>query len=673
MPLLAPNLDNRDFAKIVAEAKALIPRYAPEWTDHNESDPGITLIELFAWMTEMMIFRLNQVPERNYIEFLKLLGIELVPAHPAKAELTFKLSLPDLDIVPVPKGTQVAVSDSEGDEVLVFETDETLLALGASLAAVQSFDGFSYSVETKKNETGGQNFYPFGTFAREGSFLMLGFDSPKNFTSEQVNLMVYVYQQELIPEGQHCDLDVTQQPTIATLIWEYWDGRFWQSFNLDKDETRAFTRDGHIYFAGPGSGIRKKKFGEVEAELYWIRCRLGESGYEIAPRLEMILTNTVSATQARTIRDEVIGGSNGRPNQTFQLANKPVVVRDKAEDVLRGDKLAVKVTSLKLEVDEGLSFDGTSGSGDTFEVWQEVSDFFASGADDPHYILNRTTGEVRFGDGEHGRIPVANAANPNANIVAREYRYGGGKAGNAGAGAITDMQTSVQSVDSVTNKRAASGGSDEETVADAKLRAPREIKSKERAVTTEDFELLSRSTPGARVRRAKALPLVHPQFTGAQIPGAVTVIVVPDSDAPNPVPGPATLSLVCAHLNRHRLLTSEVYVIPPSYRKIQIEADIIARPEADLSEIKRGIEEGLTNYFHPLKGGATGTGWEFGGEIFYSEVYRIVIQMPGVARIRDNQLVIFLDDERQTFCRDVQINQGELLYSLGHDIKVAYA
>jgi len=301
-----------------------------------------------------------------------------------------------------------------------------------------------------------------------------------------------------------------------------------------------------------------------------------------------------------------------------------------------------------------------------------VSDFFDSGPDDPHFLLNRTTGEVRFGDGEHGRIPVANPANPNANIVAREYRYGGGKAGNTGAGTITDIQTSVLSVDSVTNKRAAFGGSDEETLTDAKLRAPREIKSKERAVTAEDFELLARQTPGARVRRAKALPLVHPQFTGAQIPGAVTVLVVPDSDAPNPVPGPATLALVCAHLNQHRLLTSEVYVIPPPYRKIQIEADIIAKPEADLSEIKRGVETGLTNYFHPLKGGLTGTGWEFGGEIFYSDVYRIVIQTPGVARLRDNQLVIFLDDERQTFCRDVQIRPGELLFSMGHDVRVAY-
>src|SRR5256885_10463742 len=133
MPLQAPNLDDRDYARIVSEAKTLIPRYAPEWTNFNESDPGITLVELFAWMTEMLIYRVNQVPERNYIEFLKLLGIELRPAQPARAELTFKLAKDDLDVVPVPKGTQVAVADSGGGEPLSFETTEGLIALCAEL------------------------------------------------------------------------------------------------------------------------------------------------------------------------------------------------------------------------------------------------------------------------------------------------------------------------------------------------------------------------------------------------------------------------------------------------------------------------------------------------------------------------------------------------------------
>ena len=89
---VTPNLDDRRYDDIVTEAKALITRYAPEWTNHNDSDPGITLIQLFAWMTDMQLFRLNQVPELNYIKFLELLGIELKPALPARAELTFTLA-----------------------------------------------------------------------------------------------------------------------------------------------------------------------------------------------------------------------------------------------------------------------------------------------------------------------------------------------------------------------------------------------------------------------------------------------------------------------------------------------------------------------------------------------------------------------------------------------------
>lgn len=663
MPLQAPNLDDRDFARIFAEARTLIPRYAPEWTDHNESDPGITMIQLFAWMTDMLIYRLNQVPERNHIEFLKLIGIELTPAQPAKAELTFKLAKDTVDNVIVPKGTQIAVADSGGGELLVFETEQSLVALGAKLKAIQSFDGFSYSVETKKNEAAGQFYYPFGAYAREGGALLLGFDSPVAFTSEQVNLAVYVYTQDLQPEGRHCDLDLGQLPVPATLVWEYWDGQFWHDFGLDKDETRAFTRSGHLYFSVPGDKLKKGKVGHVAESLYWIRCRLERTAYDVPPRLETLMTNTITATQALTMRDEVIGGSDGRPNQAFRVTNTPIVVRDKSVAVRRADGSVVDVTSLQLEVDEGQGF----------TVWQETSDFFASGADDTHFVLNRTTGEVRFGDGRHGRIPVANPANPSGNIVARHYRYGGGKRGNVGAATINGMQTFIQSVDSVTNLRAAYGGSDEETLEEAKLRAPRALKSKERAVTAEDFELLALQTPGARIRRAKALPLVHPQFTGAPIPGVVTVVVVPDSDAPKPVPGQATLSLVCAHLNKHRLLTSEVYVVPPTYRKVRVEADIMVKPEADLGEVKRGVEQALTKYFHPLKGGENGMGWAFGGEIYYSDVYRTVLQTTGVSRIRDNQLEILLDNERQVFCRDVPINIGELTYSEDHDIRVAYS
>src|SRR5438874_6750124 len=107
MSLPAPNLDDRRFQDIVDEAKRRITRYCPEWTDHNVSDPGIALIELFAWMTEMILYRLNQVPDKHYVKFLELMGIRLFAPVAARADLVFWLAAPLPSAVRIPIGTQV--------------------------------------------------------------------------------------------------------------------------------------------------------------------------------------------------------------------------------------------------------------------------------------------------------------------------------------------------------------------------------------------------------------------------------------------------------------------------------------------------------------------------------------------------------------------------------------
>ena len=140
MPLQPPILDDRDFDQLVQEAKARIPRYTPEWTNFNDSDPGITLVQLHAWLTETILYRLNKLPDLNYIKFLELLNIRPAPAVAAKAELTFilkKLSEPnDPLVVSIPSRSQIGVDDPDLEEDLVFETDRTLRALNASLATI---------------------------------------------------------------------------------------------------------------------------------------------------------------------------------------------------------------------------------------------------------------------------------------------------------------------------------------------------------------------------------------------------------------------------------------------------------------------------------------------------------------------------------------------------------
>jgi predicted phage baseplate assembly protein len=671
MPLTAPNLDNRQFADIVTEAKTLIPRYAPEWTNFNESDPGITLVELFAWMTEILVYRLNQVPDRNYIKFLQLIGIELKPAQPAKAELTFSLSRDDISTVIVPLGTQVAAASSSGQPV-IFETDQALIAIGSKLIAVQTFDGFGYTLQTKKNAVAGQWFYPFGPKPQPGNALLLGFQSSLSFPTEQINLAVSLFQDGLTPPVMKCG---TAIPPPATLVWEYWGGAQWQSINLDSDGTRAFSQAGHILFPGPGSAAKAAPFGNVTDNLYWIRARVESASYEMPPQISAIRTNTISATQAITFTDEVLGTSNGMPSQMFQVANTPLMVLDTPVQVTNSDGVKVSVTSLRLEIDEGL--------GQAFMVWQEVDDFLSSGPNDRVFTIDRNTGVITMGTGENGRIPVINQTSSNPNVVARFYRAGGGNQGNVGADSINQLQTSVPSVDTVTNFDPATGGTEEETVADAKLRATLALQSKDRAVTPDDFRYLASQAPGANVKRAYALALYHPNFPNGPIPGVVTVIVVPNSPDPAPTPNQTTLKAVCAYLDTHRLLTSEVYVVGPVYRKIEIQVQLVVNPSFDLATVKNAVQYNLSTFFHPLKGGpdfdpltgTDGSGWPFGGTIYYSDVYRVIIQTPGVQRIQDNQLLILLDDQMQTFCRDVPIKQAELLYNdpTGHEVDVSYS
>src|SRR6267143_6555346 len=105
MPLETPKLDDRRFQDIVDEAKSRIPRYCPEWTDHNVSDPGVALIELFAWMTELLLYRVNQVPDKTYVKLLDLIGVRLNAPRAAEALMTFYLSAPQLTDVVIPAGT----------------------------------------------------------------------------------------------------------------------------------------------------------------------------------------------------------------------------------------------------------------------------------------------------------------------------------------------------------------------------------------------------------------------------------------------------------------------------------------------------------------------------------------------------------------------------------------
>jgi len=648
-------------------------------------------MQLFAWLGEIILFRLNRVPDRNYIKFLQLIGIEQKPAVPAQGEVTFLLVQPALPTVIVPKGTRISAQvqppppsalayptlPPEPADPVIFETDEPLIALGAVLQAVLVASSTTFQDYTEANQVAQQHYPAFGDSPQNGNALMLGFAFDGTFPAMELNLLVRLFVERNTAQESRCDPQAVSFRPAATIAWEYWDGSNWQKLSLLKDETRSLTQTGHIYLRTPTDpqAFQKRTVGSVTESLYWIRCHLIDSQYDRPPELDAILSNTVRAIAVTTVRDEVIGSSNGQPNQFFRLRNAPIYAAPprSVDDRLRqrsirpplpneAEQQAINEALHQQELIKGFLLEVDEGQG--VEPWEEVEDFFNSNATDRHYTLNRTTGDITFGNGEEGRIPLAGINN----LVVRYYRYGGGTQGNVGADMITNLQSPVPGVDKVTNYWAAEGGDDEELIQDTKARAPKELKARDRAVTIQDFEFLALQTPGVRIRRAYALPLYHPQFPDTPVSGAITVIVIPDSKAPNPIPSQNTLQAVCAYLNQHRLLTTEVFVAPPKYIQVSIEATVLARPTANPAQVKTQIETTLNTYLNPLTGGEDGLGWELGTPVLHSEVFRRLLNSSGVQRIENLQIVV--NGDRLPPCTDAPIPINYLLFSTEHDITV---
>ena len=660
MPLrdAMPKLDDRKYADIVEEIRTRVARYTPEWNptwnDLNDSDPGVTLTQVFAWLSEMMLFRMQRVPELNYLKFLELLGIELEAAQPALAQLTFALSAGSAASVVVPPRTQVSAVGADGKPV-VFETLRALTAVACELRSVQAYDGVQYRDATSANQIAQGGFFPFGDAPRDEAALTLGFAMPDSWPTPAIlppltlDLQCWTAPQAGASRSAACG-PAAQAMAPAQLSWEGWDGARWVALDLRSDDTQAFTRTGRLVlrlaaalklqrdFVGAWEPGPDPDTGLPRAPLFWLRARLVRAQYARAPRLLAIRTNTVDAEQAETVTDEVLGGATGRRNQRWQLANTPV---------LHG--------SLAVEIDDGTGF----------VAWTVGDDLIGAGPETRHIALNRSSGEVFAGDGESGAIPVANAANPDANVIARRYRFGGGTRGNVAAGTLTNLLTPVAGIDGgkTTNLFAATGGRDEERLDEARKRARSTLRARTRAVTVEDFEHFARSV--GEVARAKALPLAHPLYPGVAVPGAVTVIVVPDAPGPAPVPSDALLRNVCAGLDRVRLLTTEVSVVGPRYVPMSVAVDVVVDDGADPSAVRDAVEDELRRWLHPLTGGDDGDGWPFGGAIRYSKLVQRVFAAAGVDSVP--RLVLTVDGEARPECRDVDLQSiaPQALIALG--------
>jgi predicted phage baseplate assembly protein len=271
--------------------------------------------------------------------------------------------------------------------------------------------------------------------------------------------------------------------------------------------------------------------------------------------------------------------------------------------------------------------------------WHEVPDFHGSGPRDRHYVLDRLTGEIRFGDGTNGLIPPRGVGN----IRLARYETGGGARGNAPTGAISQLKTTVPYIDQVINLEPALGGADAETQDALLERAPKTLRHHHRAVTVEDFEDLA-LLASPEVARALCVPLLDveknplgyvdtesEEKTGA---GAVSVIIVPRSVEPKPLPDMELIRRVQNYLVKHAIATANVSVAGPLYLSINVDMEVVLQSPEAANAVEPVLYQKLTAFLHPLTDGQQGVGWPFGERPQESDVYRLIAEVPGIDYVR---------------------------------------
>lgn len=624
MSLPSADLDDKTFDELVKEAVSRIPAYAPEWTDYNVHDPGITFIELFAWLAEMQMYSLNRISDRNYRKFLKLMGIpSLKTARSAEVDLTFSPN--GAETVPVPEGTKVAAMDPVSGEDIVFETKRDLNAVDSKLEAILSRSkngGLSVdNFEANKNEN--VYYYAFRHKPEVGDGLYLGFS--KSLTGTGVTLTFYLYEGDLPGTGG----DDKEKPEVypsATLKWEYYAGRDdgdWEDDTKWKGVEGVEDGTGHLALSGKVLIEVGEAMGRYD-DRCWLRCKVEKTGYETPPKIDFVLLNTVSAVQKNTF-DNCKFSSSGLPGFYFDLQHPPV-------------------TAITLRVQ----------GKERADVWDKVEDFDSSKPGDAHYTVDSNVGRVRFGDGVNGKIPPAGEDN-----ITISYSSGGGVRGNVEPHAINRVLDELIGGVTVENRKAASGGEKAETLEEAKIRARKYLRESYRAVTSEDYENLTMKTPGLRVSRAKAIPGYHPDQK-REFPGIVTVIVVPESQYDEPEPSAGFLKTVYRHLDKHRLLTTEVFVMPPAYVGVSVTATLRIKPKSDPDRVRHDVGEVLKDFLNPINGGVDRKGWRFGRPVYRSEVYKIIDGVEGVDYV--TSLALKRNGTNQYLPVDIPIPPNSLVF-----------
>jgi hypothetical protein len=576
------------------------------------------------------------VPDALEARLLELVGIRPCRARPARAAITF-VPEPAAVVGIVPKGARVAGPGPDGEPV-VFETTADLAPIGSELAAVQTYDGARFRDVTDLFRDPAQSFRPFGSVPAAGAALYLGFE-PKPPAAgpvflEEIRFRLFRPAGAESPPvvlGAEGGLPPPVPPArfAVEACEDAVSGRF-RAVDLRRDDTAAFTKEGHIVAAGPRFS-HPRPIGLIEDPLHWLRFRLTAADYPAgrAPEIDALVPNTVEAVALRSVLDEFVGASDGRPDQGFALRHAPV-----------------EPDSLVLEVVVG----------EDAQLWEPIEDLLLADADAAVFMPDWGTGWITFGDGAHGRIPVAGAE-----IRAIRYRHGGGAATNLAAGAIVQPLTGLRGIREVTNRRPAVGGADPETPESLRKSAGHRLRvARDGAVTAADYEQRAMAFP--EVRTAKALPLFHPAFPGVDVPGALTVVVVPEGQERRPVPSEDLLRAVGAWLDAVRTVGTELAVTGPELVEIAVRARLEVTASANFAAVLDRARRRLDAFLDAR-------GWELGRDLQPSRLYAVLLDDPEGAVEAVSWLAVTVEgSDWERLSAAVPLPRNGLVYPGAHEL-----
>ncbi len=569
-----------------------------------------------------------------------------------------------------------------------------------------TYNNLDYSTDlVKDGQVAVRAFRPFERLKEKTQSLYLGFD--RQLKGGPINIFFSIEEQKY-PKN-----------FIPRFRWEYCSSsgsrkEAWARLDV-VDETDNLTKRGILSLVAPDDMSRRRIFGE---ELYWIRARLTSGRFEpetgntrekdtaenkdgagedideghqpceeamsslsagcadekaarYPPILKGIHLNTTWAFQTETVTEEILGSSDGTPEQMYFFSKRPVINEEVWVNEL--SSLSSGEMSELMEKTPSAVMDVKDADGNTTQFWVKwtrVDDFLDSGQEDRHYVLDSTTGTVNFGDGIKGRVPPIGRDNIKTN-----YQTGGGMAGNIKAFGITSLKSSLPFIDSVTNPEMADGGADTETIDRLVIRGPQHIKNRAHAVAREDFEWIALEA-SRKVARTKCIPNLDKECKFK--PGWVTLIIVPQSSEKRPVPSVGLKAMVMKYIEERCagvLTASRQFVVRgPDYLGVSISATLITGTIDMIPVIERDARLKVTEFLHPLTGGDMGDGWEFGRLPCLSDFYQILEGIDGVDHVeglsmeikgakKDENIIITPENESYP-----RLKQYNLVFSGEHDI-----